>query len=91
MRKGIDAQVAERATHEIWDGLFASYFEGTEADELVGIDKALAVLAEVERCCFAYGVSHTAPADLRQRQRERIELCADRLTELLPEVGRLDF
>lgn len=90
-RMGIDAQVVEHAARAIWDGMLDAYFEGMGAHEREAIDRGLAALSEVERCCCAYGIAHPALSGMRPVQQERLSLCANRLADLLPKVERLDF
>ena len=86
---------ADRAGREVaqdmWEACLQAYFPGAEAGYLEEMDRRCAVLAEVEHCCFKYGVGDVAARDLTDRQRARVELCASRLGVLLPRIERLDF
>lgn len=96
---GIDRQVAEYAARAIWNGLLESYFngllesyfEGLGVSDLEAIDRGLTVLSEVERCYRTYGIAHAVPWVMRQNQRERLSLCANRLVDLLPKLERSTF
>lgn len=88
---GIDAQVAERVTCEMWNSMMEGYFEGADKPELAELDRRICVLSEVEDCCFNYGIGHAGPAGPDERTKARIVRCACLLAELLPQLDRLDF
>lgn len=71
-----------RAMREVWESLLATYLNAADAVVPLDPDRMTAVLAEVERCCFNYGVGRLA-GTLNNWQRQRVDLCAERLRALL--------
>ena len=90
-RVGAGRKAGEQFAHDVWDVLLSSYFDGAGEDELAGLDRRLAVLAEVESCCCEYRIGRVGAHGLSDRQKERLALCSQRLEALLPQVERLDF
>jgi len=78
----------EPAGHEalkcLWRSLLATYGEGATLGELDELDRQTAALAEIEHCCFKYGIDETCEDELSDRQRRRVALCRRRLATLLP-------
>ena len=74
----------------VWESCFRTYYSGEPQAFLEEMDRVTAVLAEIEHCCFKLRIG-AAPEGLSAEQRERVELCASRLDELLDRVERLYF
>lgn len=90
-RLEVDLETAERIADGIWKGLLEGYFADLGADERGDIDRRIEVLCELERCSFAYGVGRPGPNGADERQRARVERCAERMAQLLPGIVSLDF
>ena len=81
---------SEDVARVVWGSLLEAYFEGATSDEVGEADLACAVLAEVEHCCFKFGIGHLGNVSLTEGQLRRAGLCAERLAALLPTIDRLD-
>ena len=75
----------------VWESCLRTYFPGATPAFLEEVDRRTAALAEVEHCCFKFRIARTTKQDLSDKQRARIELCANRLGVLLPQIDRLDL
>ena len=74
----------------MWDSCLGAYFSGAPSAFLDKVDRMMAVLAELEHCCFKLMIGAT-PEGLSVEQCKRMELCANRLETLLPFIERLYF
>ena len=75
----------------MWEACLRSYFQGAPSGRLEEMERRVAVLAEVEHCCFKCGIGDDAKRGLTDRQRARVELCVSRLDALLFRIDRLEF
>ena len=90
-RIGASKNLGERASRSVWNALLGTYFAGAAADEIAGLERRLAILSEVEDCCYEHGMGHVGASGPSAAQRERLVLCARRLEALLPRVESLAF
>ena len=90
LRRGFGLEQSEGMARTMWDAALRAYLSQEDDDELASIDDCAAVLAEVEHCCFKFGIGHLGKEPLTERQLRRAGLCAERLAALLPTIDRLD-
>lgn len=89
-RNGRDDKESAKGVDVLWNETLASYFDGVDPTELAELDRRISVLAEIEHCCWRYGVASVVDGP-NERQRDRLACAAERLGALLPHISRLDF